>query len=586
MPLKAGWVSEDVSNMALIYQGAKISSGLGMGQARVVENFCLEPPCEKPQNLEEELRRFQHCYDTAVEDLKEAVREAEKKLGEHEAEILDAQLTLLQDEYAVLKPIQESIRQEQVNMAQAIDTVMSGIVELFSQAEDEYMRLRASDADDVRKRLLMGALGVKCRDYSVLPENTILVAEELTPSDTIRMDLPHVSGIVTSRGGYYSHVGIISRNLGIPSVCGVPGAVEQVNDGDLVLVDGDEGAVTVCPGEYELKRFQKKCREKNLEAHRFDSFRFESSCTRNGETGLICANIGTEKEAEQALSFGAEGIGLMRSEFLYMNQTQLPDEEMQVQAYRSVLETMAGKPVIIRTLDVGGDKALPGIPMVQEENPFLGCRAIRLCLARKELFHTQLRALLRASIYGNLQIMFPMISTMDELRAAKCMLEQARKELEQEGFHTAEVPVGIMVEVPAAALLADSFAREVDFFSIGTNDLIQYTMAAERGNQGVEYLYSPYDPAVLRLIAMTARAAEHAGILCGMCGEAAADPDLIPVFWGMGLRELSMSAHRIPEGRAALAEWKTEDCKKLAQKVLECADRQEVQRAIRAGKAV
>ena len=518
--------------MALIYQGTKISPGLGMGQARVVEKLRLEPPAERPRDPEQELLRFRQCYDAAEEDLRKTVQEAQEKLGGHEAEILDAQLTLLQDEYAVLEPIQEAIRDEGLNMAQAIDKVLGGIVELFQQAADEYMRLRAGDAEDVRKRLLMRALGVTPRDYSVLPAGTILVAEELTPSDTIRMDLAHVSGIVTSRGGYYSHVGIISRNLGIPSVCGVPEAAE---DGDTVLVDGEKGVVTVNPDEIEA-----------------------CNC---GQYGCLeqyaSANIGTAAEAQAALDAGAEGIGLLRSEFLYMDQPALPDEETQFQAYRQVLETMGGRPVIIRTLDVGGDKAIPALPMEREENPFLGCRAIRLCLERRELFRVQLRALLRAGSYGDLKIMFPMISTLGELRSAKAMLEEARKELLREGVPVRKVPVGIMVEVPAAAVIADCLAREADFFSID--------------------LYSPYDPAVLRLIAMTAGAAERAGILCGMCGEAAADPELLPIFWGMGVRELSMSPGAIIRSRAVLANWRAEDCRSLAEQVLLCGSRQEVQ---------
>ena len=564
--------------MALIYQGTKISPGLGMGQARVVEKLRLEPPAERPREPEQELLRFHRCYDAAEEDLRKTVQEAQEKLGGHEAEILDAQLTLLQDEYSVLEPIQEAIRDEGLNMAQAIDKVLGGIVELFQQAEDEYMRLRAGDAEDVRKRLLMRALGVTPRDYSVLPAGTILVAEELTPSDTIRMDLAHVSGIVTSRGGYYSHVGIISRNLGIPSVCGIPEAAE---DGDTVLVDGEKGVVTVNPDEAELALFSERRREAEAEKQRLDVFRTAPSRTLDGEAGLICGNIGTAAEAQAALDAGAEGIGLLRSEFLYMDQPALPDEETQFQAYRQVLETMGGRPVIIRTLDVGGDKAIPALPMEREENPFLGCRAIRLCLERRELFRVQLRALLRAGSYGDLKIMFPMISTLGELRSAKAMLEEARKELLREGVPVRKVPVGIMVEVPAAAVIADCLAREADFFSIGTNDLIQYTMAAERGNPSVDYLYSPYDPAVLRLIAMAAGAAERAGILCGMCGEAAADPELLPVFWGMGLRELSMSPGGIVLSRAVLANWRTEDCRALAERVLSCTHRQEVQAVLK-----
>ena len=563
--------------MALVYQGTTISPGLGMGRARVVKSLRLEPPAERPRDPEEELRRFRRCYAASEEELRQTVQEAQEKLGGHEAEILDAQLTLLQDEYSVLEPIQEAIRDGGLNMAQAIDRVLGGIVELFQQAEDEYMRLRAGDAEDVRKRLLMRALGITPRDYSALPEGTVLVAEELTPSDTIRMDLAHVSGIVTSRGGYYSHVGIISRNLGIPSVCGVPRAAE---DGDTVLVDGESGAVTVHPDEAGLARFLERRREAEAERRRLDVFRSAPSRALDGTAGLICGNIGAAAEAQAALDAGAEGIGLLRSEFLYMDQPALPDKGTQFQAYRQVLETMAGRPVIIRTLDVGGDKAIPALPMEREENPFLGCRAIRLCLERRELFRVHLRALLRAGAYGDLRIMFPMISSLEELRSAKAMLEEAAEELIREGVPVRKVPVGIMVEVPGAAVMADCLAREADFFSIGTNDLIQYTMAAERGNPSVEHLYSPYAPAVLRLIAMAARAAERAGILCGMCGEAAADPELLPVFWGMGLRELSMSPGGIARSRAALAHWNTEDRRALAERVLLCASREEVQAAL------
>ena len=536
-----------------------------MGRARVVESLRLEPPAERPRDPEEELRRFRRCYAASEEELRQTVQEAQKKLGGHEAEILDAQLTLLQDEYSVLEPIQEAIRDGGLNMAQAIDQVLGGIVELFQQAEDEYMRLRAGDAEDVRKRLLMRALGITPRDYSALPEGTVLVAEELTPSDTIRMDLAHVSGIVTSRGGYYSHVGIISRNLGIPSVCGVPRAAE---DGDTVLVDGESGVVTVHPDEAGLARFSQRRREAEAERRRLDIFRSAPSRALDGTAGLICGNIGTAAEAQAALDAGAEGIGLLRSEFLYMDQPALPDEETQFQAYRQVLETMAGRPVIIRTLDVGGDKAIPALPMEREENPFLGCRAIRLCLERRELFRVQLRALLRAGAYGDLRIMFPMISSLEELRSAKAMLEEAAEELIREGVPVRKVPVGIMVEVPGAAVMADCLAREADFFSIGTNDLTQYTMAVDRGNAKVEKLYSPLQPAVLRSIRNIITAAKEAGIPVGMCGEAAADPRLLPLLMTWGLDEFSVSASAVLSTRAAIRKWLGDEAQKVTQEAM------------------
>ena len=562
--------------MAQVYQGTKISPGVAMGRVRVVEKMNLELPHYSVTDCEQEVALFCACHDAEVQETKRTLQDAYDKLGERDAEILDVQLTLLQDEYSVVEPIKEAIRNDSLNVAQAIDRVMREIVSMFSEAEDEYIRMRTNDAEDVRRRLLTRALGIQVQNYSVLPEGTIIVAEELTPSDTIRMDLKHVSGIVTVLGGYYSHVGIISRNLGIPSVCDLRDAVNVLKNGDTVIVNGDEGAIMLDLNHVDLVCFKEMQHQKERENRELDAFRFADSRTANGDFGLICANIGSVAEAETALASGAEGIGLMRSEFLYMDQAMLPDEETQFQAYRKVLETMGEKSVIFRTLDVGGDKQLPSLPIGKEENPFLGYRAIRLCLDRQDLFRTQLRALLRASVYGNLKIMFPMISSLEELRKAKQLLGQARNELEEEGVRTADVQVGIMIEVPAAAILADCFAKEVDFFSIGTNDLIQYTVAAERGNRAVENLYSPYHPAVLRLIDMTARAAQRENILCGMCGEAAADPDLLPVFWGMGLREFSMAASAITRAKKSLSYWRTEDCKKLAERVQRCASKQDV----------
>ncbi len=570
--------------MALVYQGTKIAPGIALGRVQVVEKTALVLPQYRPLDCEREIILFRDCHKAVVQRMERTLQGAREKLGGRDSEILDAQLTLAEDKYSVVEPIQDAIRGGGLNMAQAIDRVMGEIVATFRAAEDEYIRMRANDAEDVRRNLLMQALNIEEKDYSILPENTVIVAEELTPSDTIRMDIKHVSGIVTALGGYYSHVGIISRNLGIPSICDVKEAVDILKNGDTVIVDGDEGTVLLYPDSKALGQFEEKKRQKEREAEALRLFQFAPSCSSNGDKGLLCANIGSAEEAGNALAAGADGIGLLRSEFLYMNQPVLPDEETQFQSYRKVLETMGEKPVIIRTLDVGGDKDLPSLPMEKEGNPFLGCRAIRLCLNRRDLFRTQLRALLRAGVYGDLRIMFPMISCMEELRQAKALLEQAGEELRSAGVPTAPVQVGIMIEVPAAAILSDCLAKEVDFFSIGTNDLIQYTVAAERGNRAVENLYSPYYPSVLRLIDLAVHAAEKEHIVCGMCGEAAADPDLIPVFWGMGLRELSMSANMIPRAREALSRWSTEDCQGLAKRVLTCTSRQEVQDLICAEK--
>lgn len=566
--------------MAQIFRGTGMAAGIALGQAYIVEPICLELPQYTPHDPEQEVSKFEHCYNAVVLEMEDTLRSARDRLNAHDAEIIDAQLTLLQDEYSVADPIREAIRLGRKNAGQAIEHTMEMIADIFRQAEDEYIRMRVNDVEDIRRRLLIHVLGLKPRDYSVLPENTVLISEELTPSDTIQMDLSHVVGIVTRVGGYYSHVGIITRNLGIPSICGVSVVGQSIKNGDTVIVDGNSGTLMLEPDPEDLAKLEDFRRQKILETERLSSFRFVPSCSQNGDTGMLCANVGSIAEVEAALANGADGIGLMRSEFLYMNQTSLPDEDTQFQIYRRVSELMGTNPVIIRTLDVGGDKYLPALPMEREENPFLGCRAIRLCLSRPELFRIQLRALLRASVYGNLQIMFPMISSLEELRSAKKVLNQVRTELAGEGIPTAPVPVGIMIEVPAAAIMADQLAAEVDFFSIGTNDLTQYVMAAERGNQAVEYLYSTYEPAVLRLIAMIASAAERAGITCGMCGEAAADPNLLPVFWGMGVKELSMSSSVIAGMRERLSLLRTDECQALAARVLSCASRQEVQQQI------
>lgn len=551
-----------------------------MGHIAVMRKRTLVIPDYVPEELEAEKTRFRAAHTAAVEETQALLESAKASSGAGQAEILDAQLTLLQDEYSVVEPILEKIGDERCNAAQAADGVLSEIAAVFAQADDEYLSQRAADVKDIRERLLLHILDQERVHFDALPEDTILAAAELTPSDTIRLDLRHIAGIATETGGYYSHTGIITRNLGIPAVSGLEIDLDAIEDGACAIVDGETGRFTLSPSEAERQAFLREREELARVASDLEQYRTRKSCTADGVEGRICANIGTSADAKDAMQKGAEGIGLMRSEFLYMDHEGLPDEETQFAAYREVLETMAGQPVIVRTLDIGGDKDLPALALPKEDNPFLGFRAIRLCLQRKDLFCVQLRALLRASIYGDLHIMFPMISSLEELREAKAMLAQVREELLGEGERVAPVKVGIMIEIPSAALLADCLAKEVDFFSIGTNDLIQYTLAAERGNASVEYLYTPYQPAVLRLIAMAARAAEDNGIFCGMCGEAAADPALLPVFWGMGIHELSMSAGSITRARMVLASYDDRACRELVHKVLACTSSEQVKQIL------
>lgn len=551
-----------------------------MGHIAVMRKRTLVIPDYVPEELEAEKTRFRVAHTAAVEETQALLESTKASNGAGQAEILDAQLTLLQDEYSVVEPILEKIGDERCNAAHAADSVLSEIAAMFAQADDEYLSQRAADVKDIRERLLLHILEQERVHFDALPEDTILVAAELTPSDTIRLDLRHIAGIATETGGYYSHTGIITRNLGIPAVSGLEFDLDAIEDGTCAIVDGETGRFTLSPSEAERQVFLREREELARVVSNLEQYRTRKSCTADGVEGCICANIGTPADAMDAMQKGAEGIGLMRSEFLYMDHEGLPDEETQFAAYREVLETMAGRPVIVRTLDIGGDKDLPALALPKEDNPFLGFRAIRLCLQRKDLFRVQLRALLRASVYGNLHIMFPMISSLEELREAKAMLAQAREELLAEGVCVAPVKVGIMIEIPSAALLADCLAKEVDFFSIGTNDLIQYTLAAERGNASVEYLYTPYQPAVLRLIAMAAKAAEDNGIFCGMCGEAAADPALLPVFWGMGIHELSMSAGSITRARMVLASCDDHACRELVHKVLACTRSEQVKQIL------
>ena len=551
-----------------------------MGHIAVMRKRTLVIPDYVPEELEAEKTRFRVAHTAAVEETQALLESTKASNGAGQAEILDAQLTLLQDEYSVVEPILEKIGDERCNAAHAADSVLSEIAAMFAQADDECLSQRAADVKDIRERLLLHILEQERVHFDALPEDTILVAAELTPSDTIRLDLRHIAGIATETGGYYSHTGIITRNLGIPAVSGLEFDLDAIEDGTCAIVDGEAGRFTLSPSEAERQVFLREREELARVVSNLEQYRTRKSCTADGVEGCICANIGTPADAMDAMQKGAEGIGLMRSEFLYMDHEGLPDEETQFAAYREVLETMAGRPVIVRTLDIGGDKDLPALALPKEDNPFLGFRAIRLCLQRKDLFRVQLRALLRASVYGNLHIMFPMISSLEELREAKAMLAQAREELLAEGVCVAPVKVGIMIEIPSAALLADCLAKEVDFFSIGTNDLIQYTLAAERGNASVEYLYTPYQPAVLRLIAMAAKAAEDNGIFCGMCGEAAADPALLPVFWGMGIHELSMSAGSITRARMVLASCDDHACRELVHKVLACTSSEQVKQIL------
>ena len=566
--------------MSLTLQGRGVSDGLCMAEVLLFSKEKLCAPDVPARPPEEELACFEAAAARTRDRLQRFYNEASEKLGGKEAEIFDAHLTMLQDEYSVAEPIRQAIREEGLSAAKAVERQFDTLAELFESLNDELMAARAADARDLKEQLLRAVLGVPEQDISRLDRNVILLAEELVPSDTVKMDTGHVVGLATHIGGITSHTAIIARTLGIPAVVGLSGWEGLEAGGKRAILDGTAGTLTLEPTAEEAAAFARKKKQTEQAERELAEYRRRPSAPRDGVPVELCANIGTPEEAKTATSFGAEGVGLFRSEFLFMDRDTLPGEEEQFAAYRQALEAMAGKPVIVRTLDVGGDKKLPALDLPREDNPFLGYRAIRMTLKHPELFRTQLRALLRAAAYGDLRIMFPMISGARELRAAKTMLEQARAELTGRGVPAGRVRVGMMVEIPAAALMADQLAREADFFSIGTNDLIQYTLAVERGNENVAELYTPYHPAVLRLIAATARAAAEHHIPCGMCGEAAGDAKLAPALVGMGVRELSMSPRLIPRIRRLLSGLTLAECEGRARKLLEQPDEESVRRCV------
>lgn len=550
------------------WQGKGVSEGLAMAQIHLFTPKLPEISRQPAADAEAEVAKLEATLAAAEEELRGLYETAKEKMGEQEAEIFDAHLTILGDEYSVREPIIQRIREQKQNAAAAITDQFDELAQMFRSLGDELMAERAADAEDLKQQLLRICLGCGRQDLSVLPGDVIVLAEELTPSDTVRMDTAHVKGIATRLGGATAHSAIIARTLGIPAAAGIDGWQTEALNGHMAILDGADGTLTVDPTDEETASYQSRKAQADCEAQALEAFRTCPSQTKDGISLEICANIGTPQEAQQAMEYGADGVGLFRSEFLFMDRDALPTEDEQFEAYRTAAETMAGKPLIIRTLDVGGDKKLPTLELPHEDNPFLGFRAIRMTLSHPEIFRPQLRAILRAAAYGDVRIMFPMIGSMDQLREAKALLREQEQTLQAEGVPTGPVKVGMMVEIPAAAVLAEEFAKEVDFFSIGTNDLTQYTLAVERGNAAVAHLYAPEHPAVLRLIAMTAQAAAERHIPCGMCGEAAGDPKLAPAFVGMGVNELSMSPRRVPAVRKLLSELTMDECRQAAEKLL------------------
>ncbi|MBN8048505.1 MULTISPECIES: phosphoenolpyruvate--protein phosphotransferase [Paraclostridium] len=560
-----------------MYKGTGASPGVALGKALVIEHSELNIEKKNIENVETEVEKLQAAVEESKKELEKVKERAKVELGEHEAEIFEAHLLVLQDPELIDQTIAK-IRDEKVNADFALNEVKEMFVSIFESMDNEYMRERAADIKDVTNRVLRHILGIKVVDLSALSEEVILIAHDLTPSDTATMNKKMVLGFLTNIGGRTSHTAIMARTLEIAAVVGLSDVTENVKDGDFIVFNGETGQVIVNPDEKVINEYRDLKAKFDEEKEALKQLIGKTSITLDGRHVELAGNIGSPNDLEGLIKNDAEGVGLYRTEFLYMDkEDDFPSEEEQYEAYKAVLEGMNGKPIVIRTLDIGGDKELKYFKMDEEMNPFLGYRAIRLCLDRTDIFKTQLRALYRASVHGKLRIMFPMISSLEELLKSKEIIKEVLAEMDAEGMeYSKEVEVGMMIEIPSAAVISDILAKHVDFFSIGTNDLIQYTCAVDRMNQKISYLYNQFNPAVLRLIKMVIDNAHKEGKWVGMCGEAAGDQRMIPILLGMGLDEFSMSPISILPARKFITSVNYEDMKKFANEVLTMGTAEEI----------
>lgn len=561
-------------------QGIGTSPGIGMGKIFLYIEPKIEIQREDIQDIEGELARLEDGMNTAKAEIHNLYENTLEKMGKDKAEIFMAHKMMLEDP-EFIDGIKQKISSEGVNAEWAVKETADMFISLFENIEDEYLRARAADLKDVSNRLLRVLLNVESVDLASIDEDSIIVAEDLTPSDTAEMNKDKVVGFITELGGRTSHTSIIARTLEIPAIAGVKDATSSVRHGDYMIIDGSTGEAFINPSEDIIKSYRKKLEDIREFKEKLKSVIGEKTISKDGHRVELAGNIGTPSDIDKVLENDGEGVGLFRTEFLYMDKDRLPTEEEQFNAYREVAEKLGDRPLVIRTLDVGGDKEIPYLNLPKEMNPFLGYRAIRLCLDRVDIFKTQLRAIYRASKYGNIKIMFPMISNIQEVRNAKKIAAEVREELKKENIPFAEdVELGIMVEIPAVAVHSQAFAKEVDFFSLGTNDLIQYTVAVDRGNQTISKLYNQYHPAVLRLIKMTIDNGHKEGIWVGMCGEVAGDEKLIPVLLGMGLDEFSMSASSILKSRYLIKNTSKEEIKSMVDTILDLPTAEDVEEFI------
>ena len=560
-------------------QGIAASDGIAIAKVYTLTEPDLTVTKVTVEDSEKEVSRLDDALAASIKDVELIKETALKNLGKEEAQVFDAHLMVLSDP-ELIGQVKDSITSNKVNAEAALKEVTDMFISIFAGMEDNpYMQERAADIRDVSKRILAHLLGVKIPSPATIKDEVIIVAADLTPSDTAQLNRQYVKAFVTDIGGRTSHSAIMARSLEIPAIVGTKEVTSIAKDGDIIIVDGLAGDVFLNPSEEVIAEYRAKAEAFAAQQAEWEKLKDSKTYTKDGHQVELAANIGTPKDLEGVVHNGAEGVGLYRTEFLYMDSHEMPTEEDQFEAYKAVLEGMNGKPVVVRTMDIGGDKELPYLPLPHEMNPFLGYRAIRISLHEPAMFRTQLRALLRASVYGKLRIMFPMIATLNDFRGAKALLEEEKAKLIAEGVAVSDdIQVGIMIEIPAAAVLAHQFAKEVDFFSIGTNDLIQYTMAADRMNERVSYLYQPYNPSILTLIKHVIDSAHKEGKWAGMCGEMAGDQTAVPLLVGLGLDEFSMSASSVLKTRSLISKLTLSDMQALAAKAInECATVEEVE---------
>lgn len=562
-------------------KGIAASQGIAIAKVYKLEQPVLDIQ-QKEADPDKELSKLDAAFKKTVEDIKKIKEVASKRLAAEELSVFDAHLMMAEDP-ELRSQIEDSIKNAKMNAEYATEQVANMMVSIFESMEDAYMRERAADIKDVTFRLKCNLCGKVIPNLATLDSPVVVIAKDLTPSDTGSLNKEFAKGFATEIGGRTSHSAIMARSLEIPAVVGVKGILDAAKNGDEVILDAINGEVILNPTEEQKKEYAAKAEAFLKEKEALKALKNEASVSTDGHKVLLVGNIGGPKDVEGVNENGGEGVGLFRTEFLYMkSEDDFPDEETQFAAYRQVLEGMNGKPVVIRTLDIGGDKKLKYYEFAEEMNPFLGVRAVRFCLIRRDVFRTQLRALLRASVYGKLCIMFPMIATVQEFKDARQCYDDARAELIAEGVKVADdVEVGCMIEIPAAAVLADQLSKYADFFSIGTNDLIQYSMAADRMSEPVSYLYQPLNPSILRLVKMTIDGAHKNGKWCGMCGEMAGDEMAAPLLLGLGLDEFSMSATSILRARQLINSLSYEEMKKMAEKAVECDTAEEVSELVK-----